>query len=104
MISLVQRVLEAKVHIENREFSAIKGGLLIFVCIEDSDTNESIQKMSEKLINFKMLDGSKGIASCSLKETKEEWLEKAKEENRLHDSELNEGPIRFWNQCIPEKK
>lgn len=74
MISLVQRVLEAKVHIENREFSAIKGGLLIFVCIEDSDTNESIQKMSEKLLNFKMLDGSKGIASCSLKETEEEVL------------------------------
>ena len=74
MISLVQRVLEAKVHIENREFSAIKGGLLIFVCIEDSDTNESIQRMSEKLLNFKMLDGSKGIASCSLKETEEEVL------------------------------
>ena len=74
MISLVQRVLEAKVYIENREFSAIKGGLLIFVCIEDSDTNESIQKMSEKLLNFKMLDGSKGIASFSLKETEEEVL------------------------------
>lgn len=74
MISLVQRVLEAKVLIENREFSAIKGGLLIFVCIEDSDTNESIQRMSEKLLNFKMLDGSKGIASSSLKETEEEVL------------------------------
>ena len=74
MISLVQRVLEAKVHIENREFSAIKGGLLIFVCIEDNDTNESIQKMCEKLLNFKMLDGLNGIASCSLKETEEEVL------------------------------
>ena len=74
MISLVQRVLEAKVHIDNKEFSTIKGGLLIFVCIEDTDTNESILKMSEKLLNFKMLDGQKGIAPCSLKETEEEVL------------------------------
>ena len=74
MISLVQRVLEAKVHIDNKEFSTIKSGLLIFLCIEDTDTNESILKMSEKLLNFKMLDGLNGIASCSLKETEEEVL------------------------------
>ena len=29
---------------------------------------------------------------------KEEWLAKAKEEERLHDRKLNEGPNRFWNQ------
>ena len=74
MISLVQRVLEAKVHIDNKEFSSIGSGLLVLICIEDSDTNESIARMSEKLLNFKMLDGSKGITSCSLKQTEEEVL------------------------------
>ena len=74
MISLVQRVIEAKVHIGNKEFSSIGSGLLVLVCIEDSDTNESLARMSEKLINFKMIDDSKGITSCSLKETKEEVL------------------------------
>ena len=74
MISLVQRVLEAKVHIDNKEFSSIGSGLLVLICIEDSDTNESIAKMSEKLLNFKMIDGLKGITSCSLKDTKEEVL------------------------------
>ena len=74
MISLVQRVIEAKVHIGNKEFSSIGSGLLVLVCIEDSDTNESVARMSEKLINFKMIDDSKGITSCSLKETKEEVL------------------------------
>ena len=74
MISLVQRVLEAKVHIDNKEFSSIGSGLLILICIEDSDTNESVARMSEKFINFKMIDDSKGITSCSLKETKEEVL------------------------------
>ena len=74
MISLVQRVLEAKVYIDNIEFSSIGSGLLVLICIEDSDTNESISKMSEKLLNFKMIDGSKGITSCSLKDTKEEVL------------------------------
>jgi D-tyrosyl-tRNA(Tyr) deacylase len=74
LISLAQRVLEAKVHIENKEFSSIGSGLLVLICIEDSDTNESIAKMSKKLLNFKMIDGSKGITSCSLKDTKEEVL------------------------------
>ncbi|MDB4661283.1 D-aminoacyl-tRNA deacylase, partial [Gammaproteobacteria bacterium] len=36
MISIAQRVLEAKVHINNKEFSSIGSGLLIFICIEDS--------------------------------------------------------------------
>ena len=74
MISLVQRVLEAKVNIDNKEYSSIGSGLLVLICIEDSDTSESIAKMSEKLLNFKMIDGSKGITSCSLKDTKEEVL------------------------------
>ena len=74
MISLVQRVLEAKVHIGNKELSSIGSGLLVLICIEDSDTNESIAKMSEKLLNFKMIDGSKGITSRSLKDSKEEVL------------------------------
>lgn len=74
MISIAQRVLEAKVYINNKEFSSIGSGLLIFICIEDSDTNESISKMSEKLLNFKMIDGSKGITSYSLKDSKEEVL------------------------------
>ena len=74
MISLVQRVLEAKVYIDNIEFSSIGSGLLVLICIEDSDTNESISKMSEKLLNFKMIDGSKGITSRSLKDSKEEVL------------------------------
>ena len=49
------------------------------------------------------------IIGSAIKETKKEWLEKAKEEERLHDSELNEGPNRFWNQwfdkivACPEK-
>ena len=74
MISLVQRVLEAKVYIDNKEFSSIGSGLLVLICIEDSDTNESIARMSEKLLNFKMIDGSKGITSRSLKDSKEEVL------------------------------
>ena len=53
---------------------AKRSGLLVLICIEDSDTNESIAKMSEKLLNFKMIDGSKGITSRSLKDSKEEVL------------------------------
>ena len=43
------------------------------------------------------------------KETEQQWLEKAEEEKKLHESELNEGSNRFQNQwfdkivACPEK-
>jgi D-tyrosyl-tRNA(Tyr) deacylase len=74
LLATVQRVLEAQVSIENKIFTEIGSGLLIFICIEKNDSLESIMSMINKIINFKMLDGPKGSSSCSLKELNEETL------------------------------
>ena len=74
MLAIAQRVLEAHVSIENKIFSEIGSGLLIFVCFEKDDSIESITAMVSKIINFKMFDGAKGSTSYSLKDINDDVL------------------------------
>ena len=74
MLATVQRVSSAKVIIEDELYSSIGNGCLIFVCVEQNDTHEKINEMVNKIINFRMLDGPKGITSLSLKDSNEEVL------------------------------
>ena len=74
MLATVQRVSEASVIINDLEFSSIKKGVLIFVCVEKHDTSQIVKEMINKIYNFKMLDGSKGITSSSLKNQNEDIL------------------------------
>ena len=48
--------------------------LLIFICIEQDDTQQTIKDMVNKIINFRILEGSKGITSKALKDSEEEVL------------------------------
>ena len=74
MLATVQRVSEASVIINDLEISSIKKGVLIFVCVEQHDTSQTVKEMINKIYNFKMLDGSKGITSSSLKNQNEDIL------------------------------
>lgn len=74
MLATVQRVSQASVIIENAEYSSIREGILVFICIEQQDCSETSKEMAHKIFNFKMLDGSKGITSLSLKNSDEEIL------------------------------
>ena len=72
MLATVQRVSEASVIINDLELSSIKKGVLIFLCVEQHDTSKTVKEMINKIYNFKMLDGSKGITSSSLKNQNED--------------------------------
>ena len=74
MLATVQRVSSAKIIIDNQTFSSIERGYLVFVCIEVNDSFEQVKEMTDKIINFRMLDGPKGITSRSLKDSNEEAL------------------------------
>ena len=74
MLATVQRVSYAKVTIEGEHYSSIGNGCLIFVCVEQNETYERVHEMVKKIINFKMLDGPKGITSLSLQDSNEEVL------------------------------
>ena len=74
MLATVQRVSKAEVLVRDNIYSSIKNGLLIFICIEKDDTQQTIKDMVNKIINFRILEGSKGITSKALKDSEEEVL------------------------------
>ena len=74
MLATVQRVSKAEVLVGDKLYSSIKNGLLIFICVEQNDTQQTIKDMVNKIINFRILEGSKGITSKALKDSEEEAL------------------------------
>ncbi len=74
MLATVQRVSKAEIFVDEKIFSSIGLGCLIFVCVEKDDTLQSIKNMVSKILNFKMLDGSNGITTSTLKDSSEEVL------------------------------
>ena len=74
MLATVQRVSKAEVIIEDKTYSSIANGLLVLMCVEDNDTEKTTKDMVNKIINFRMLDGPKGITSKALKDSEEAVL------------------------------
>ena len=74
MIATVQRVSEAKVEINNSIYSEIGDGVLIFLCVERDDDSKQAIKMSDKILNFCILEGDSGTMSASLRELEEDVL------------------------------
>ena len=74
MLATVQRVSEAEVIVEDKSYTSIADGLLVFICVEQNDSSKTLNEMIDKILNFRMLDGSMGITSRSIKESDEEVL------------------------------
>ncbi len=74
MIATVQRVSEAKVEINNSIYSEIGDGVLILLCVERDDDSKQAIKMSDKILNFCILDGDSGTMSASLRELEEDVM------------------------------
>lgn len=69
MRTVIQRVQHASVTIEGIVKSAIKKGLLIFVGIEDCDTQEDIEWLARKVVNLRIFDDENGVMNQSVTET-----------------------------------
>ena len=70
---VIQRVLRANVTIENHadsytERSEIKKGLLVFVGIENADTIEDIEWLSNKIINLRIFNDENKVPNISVKD------------------------------------
>ena len=74
MIATVQRVSEAKVEINNSIYSEIGEGVLILLCVESDDDSKQAIKMSDKILNFCILEGDNGTMSASLRELEEDVM------------------------------
>ena len=67
---LVQRVIEAKVEVDNKVVGHVDNGLLLFVGFTNSDTSKEIDYLVNKVINLRIFDDDNGVMNKSLMDTK----------------------------------
>lgn len=68
MKTVIQRVTEASVTIEGEIKSAISNGLLVLIGIEDADTQEDIDWLSNKIIHLRIFDDDNKVPNLSVKD------------------------------------
>lgn len=65
---VMQRVKNASVTIEGNMYSEISEGLLLLVGIEDSDTDEIIEKMAKKCVELRIFEDENGKMNLGLQD------------------------------------
>jgi D-tyrosyl-tRNA(Tyr) deacylase len=68
MRAVIQRVTWASVTINNIVKSRIEEGLLVFLGIEGSDTEEDIQWLSSKIVQLRIFNDENGVMNISVKD------------------------------------
>ena len=68
MRAVIQRVAEATVRVDGVVVGTIGNGLLIFLGIEDADTDEDLQWLSGKITNIRLFNDELGVMNHSLKD------------------------------------
>lgn len=65
---VIQRVKKCSVEISGELFSEIEEGLLVLCGFENSDNDEDIVWMANKIANLRVFDDSEGVMNLSVKE------------------------------------
>lgn len=65
---VIQRVSEASVTVEGKITGAIENGLLIFLGIEDEDTQEDIDWLCQKIAKLRIFNDEKGLMNLSVQD------------------------------------
>jgi D-tyrosyl-tRNA(Tyr) deacylase len=65
---VIQRVSKASVTVEGEKISEIGKGLLILVGIEDSDKQEDIEWLANKIVQLRVFDDEQGVMNLSVKD------------------------------------
>ena len=74
MRALIQRVSKASVTIDGIIKSFIGNGLLVLVGIEDADSTEDLQWLSQKIVNLRIFNDAEGVMNVAVKDNGGEIL------------------------------
>ena len=74
MKAVIQRVSKASVAINGSIYSKIGNGLLVLLGIEDADTGDDIEWLSNKIVNLRIFNDDNGVMNVSAKEINAEIL------------------------------
>lgn len=69
MISVLQRVREARVDVDGQAVGSIGAGLLVLVCAERGDTEAEADKLLAKLLKLRIFSDDAGKMNKSLQDT-----------------------------------
>lgn len=68
MRAVIQRVSKASVTVDENITGQIKTGLVVLLGIEDADSDEDIEWLSNKIINLRIFNDENGVMNKSLTE------------------------------------
>ncbi len=68
MLSLVQRVSEARVVVDGEGVGAIGHGLLVLVCAEPADTDDHARRLVDKLLKLRIFGDDAGRMNRSVRD------------------------------------
>ncbi|WP_297214143.1 MULTISPECIES: D-aminoacyl-tRNA deacylase [Thermodesulfovibrio] len=74
MIALIQRVSNASVDINEKRYSEIVKGLLVFVGIERNDQRKDADYLANKIVNMRIFEDDAGKMNLSIKDIKGEIM------------------------------
>lgn len=66
MIALIQRVSEAHVSIGQQTLASIETGILVLVAIQAEDTSKQIERMADRVMNYRIFPDNAGKMNLSL--------------------------------------
>lgn len=66
MLSLIQRVLEASVHVNGECVGRIGSGMLALVAVEPGDDERQVERMAQRLLGYRMFADDRGRMNRSL--------------------------------------
>jgi D-tyrosyl-tRNA(Tyr) deacylase len=69
MRAVIQRVQFASVKVDEEITGEIKQGLLVFVGVEDADSNEDLEWLAKKICNLRIFNDAQGVMNHSILET-----------------------------------
>ncbi len=74
MRAVIQKVKEAAVDIHGETHAHIEKGLLVFLGVEDADTDEDISWLAGKISRLRVFDDADGVMNLSVMDVKGEIL------------------------------
>ncbi|QEO25233.1 D-aminoacyl-tRNA deacylase [Xanthomonas translucens] len=69
MLSLIQRVTQAEVRVDDAVVGRIGPGLLALVALEPGDTEAKLQRMAERLLGYRVFADANGRMNRALRDT-----------------------------------
>jgi D-aminoacyl-tRNA deacylase len=74
MRAVIQRVTRASVTIEGKVHGQIDNGVLVLIGIEDADTQDDIEWLSNKIVNLRIFNDENAVMNTSVKDVKGDIL------------------------------